>query len=435
MPSNAPATGPPATRTHTWPSGGMADALDLKSSGGQPPCGFDSRLGYLISRLFWPIHELGRHTRRGHLRLVLRPQRAEVPIMPEKPAKPYAEFPLYAHSAGVWAKKIRGKVHYFGRWGDPNGALEKYLAQRDFLHAGRQPPAPKDTVQNLLDQFMSEKLLHLEAGEINNTTFKEYETTCEVIHVHFGKHRPLEGLTVEHFQTLRSALTKGKRKGVKVLSAVTQKRRLTIARMIFAEESVTKRKALKSPSQRLLRAARKHIGVRLYEPDELRRLVKYSAPPFRAMVLLGINCGFGPQDCFTLPTHTVDLKHGWHTYARPKTEVERRCALWPETVKAIKAIKAGSRIFEGEWDRWLVGREFGRSCDRANVTNKGFYTLRRTFETIAAACEVSQPVIDTIMGHARQDMASVYRQKVFDDLLRKCSSQLREWYRGTLILR
>lgn len=27
----------------------MADALDLKSSGGQPPCGFDSRLGYLTT--------------------------------------------------------------------------------------------------------------------------------------------------------------------------------------------------------------------------------------------------------------------------------------------------------------------------------------------------------------------------------------------------
>jgi hypothetical protein len=26
----------------------MADALDLKSSGGQPPCGFDSRLGYFF---------------------------------------------------------------------------------------------------------------------------------------------------------------------------------------------------------------------------------------------------------------------------------------------------------------------------------------------------------------------------------------------------
>lgn len=32
-----------------WPSGGMADATDLKSVGGQPPCGFDSRLGHLSS--------------------------------------------------------------------------------------------------------------------------------------------------------------------------------------------------------------------------------------------------------------------------------------------------------------------------------------------------------------------------------------------------
>lgn len=31
-----------------WPSGGMADARDLKSRGGKPPCGFESRLGYLL---------------------------------------------------------------------------------------------------------------------------------------------------------------------------------------------------------------------------------------------------------------------------------------------------------------------------------------------------------------------------------------------------
>ena len=27
--------------------------------------------------------------------------------------KPYAGFPLTAHSSGVWCKKIRGKLHYF----------------------------------------------------------------------------------------------------------------------------------------------------------------------------------------------------------------------------------------------------------------------------------------------------------------------------------
>ena len=55
-----------------------------------------------------------------------------------KPKKPYPEFPLYAHATGRWAKKIRGRIHYFGPWDDPNGALELYLEERDYLHSAGQ---------------------------------------------------------------------------------------------------------------------------------------------------------------------------------------------------------------------------------------------------------------------------------------------------------
>jgi hypothetical protein len=52
-----------------------------------------------------------------------------------KTAKPYADFPMFYYSTGQWAKKISGRMHYFGT--DAHAALKKYLAQRDDLQAGR----------------------------------------------------------------------------------------------------------------------------------------------------------------------------------------------------------------------------------------------------------------------------------------------------------
>ncbi|MFN9290850.1 MAG: hypothetical protein ACK6EB_22515, partial [Planctomyces sp.] len=55
------------------------------------------------------------------------------------PRKPYSDFPLTAHKNGQWCKKIKGKVWFFGVVTDPDAALQKYLAERDEIQAGRDP--------------------------------------------------------------------------------------------------------------------------------------------------------------------------------------------------------------------------------------------------------------------------------------------------------
>src|SRR5262245_37165181 len=99
----------------------------------------------------------------------------------DRPPKPYADFPLYAHPLGYWSKKIRGTIRHFGRWGRVvdgklvrvegetwKEALERYQAQKDDLYAGRTPRAPGDglTVADLCNHFLTAKLRKRTAGEL-----------------------------------------------------------------------------------------------------------------------------------------------------------------------------------------------------------------------------------------------------------------------------
>src|SRR6478752_7170406 len=87
-----------------------------------------------------------------------------------KPAKPYPDFPLFPHATRRWAKKIRGQMVYFGPWSDPDGALAKYLAEKDDLHAGRKPKdqagAGGVTVRDLCNKFLNFKQTLVNSGEL-----------------------------------------------------------------------------------------------------------------------------------------------------------------------------------------------------------------------------------------------------------------------------
>ena len=57
--------------------------------------------------------------------------------------------------------------------------------------------------------------------------------------------------------------------------------------------------------------------------------------------------------------------------------------------------------------------------------HRNFYALRHTFETIGGEAR-DQVAVDAIMGHARDDMASVYRERISDERLRSVSDHVRK---------
>jgi hypothetical protein len=68
----------------------------------------------------------------------------------DRPAKPRPDFPLFAHATGRWAKKINGKLQYFGPWGDPQTAEANFNRLKAELDRhgepeplGSKPPRPK----------------------------------------------------------------------------------------------------------------------------------------------------------------------------------------------------------------------------------------------------------------------------------------------------
>jgi hypothetical protein len=89
-----------------------------------------------------------------------------------KPSKPRKDFPLFAHASGQWAKKVRGKLFYFGKWDDPIAAEKKWDREKEALLEGRNPEQSRhgDSIGWLCNVFMDSKQLQRDRGELSDPT-------------------------------------------------------------------------------------------------------------------------------------------------------------------------------------------------------------------------------------------------------------------------
>jgi integrase len=371
-------------------------------------------------------------------------------------AKPRADFPLFRHRNNQWAKKVRGKLHYFGT--DTEAALAKWLDERDDLLAGRKPRRGHEelTVSALCNQFLTTKRGAIATGELSKRTWADYYRVCETIVSAFGGCRVVSDLRADDFAALRLRLAK--RNGPVGLSNEVQRVR-TVFNFAWNNELIDRPvrwgDSFRKPSRKALRVERQRRGSRMIDADELKTILEAVRRPMKAMILLGLNCAFGQSDIAALPLDALNLDAGWVDFPRQKTAVPRRCPLWPETVAALRDAIEGRPTPRDQADVGLVfitkyGRRFIRTRDREdkgaivvdgisqefrkllrrlNLKRTGnFYNLRRVFRTVAAEAK-DPPAVDLIMGHAEEaaDMGERYVQRIGDDRLNAVVNVVRTW--------
>lgn len=311
------------------------------------------------------------------------------------------------------------------------------------------------TVRELVNHFLTSKKRMLDSGELKASTYQDYYTNCERVLKVFGRGTLVRSLTPLDFERLRADFAK-------THGAVTLCGDITCTRVLFkyADDNLDVRvrfgQAFKKPSRTVLRKLRQQRAPKMFQPWELREITKTAGVQLRAMIYLGLNCGFGNNDCAMLPLSAVDLKRGWINFPRPKTGILRRCPLWPDTVKALKAAIAerpkpkddanADRLFITKYGQtWEpkstkeiksakdnpVSKEMAKLLKACKLHRKGvgFYALRHIFQTVGGKSR-DKDAVRAIMGHAEatNDMSAVYNEEpVEDERLKAVTEYMRAW--------
>ncbi|MFH5805544.1 tyrosine-type recombinase/integrase [Alienimonas sp. DA493] len=380
-----------------------------------------------------------------------------------KPAKPYPEYPLTPRTDGRWQKKVRGRLHYFS--GDWKEALAEWERVRPYLLDGLEPPPPVEvgvTLGFVCNKLLNAKLAAVEAGQLAPQTFRQWKDACGRLVGAFGPGADPSSLKPADFTRVKPQIVAGR--GVHAV----QKDIATIRGVFkwafeneFLDRPVNFGTEFKPPRKAAMRKARREAGERMVEAHEFRDLLKEAYyrgdVRTRAVLLLGMNCAYGPTDVATLNKSHLDLENGWAEYPRPKTQADRKAALWPETVEALReTIKDRPRpvdpvdddaVFLSHSGRRLVqavvterqtvntnnrvSSGFRELADAAGIYRPGlsFYGLRRAFRTVADEL-LDHPTADLVMGHASGEMAAVYRQRLGEDRLRAMAEHVRKWALG-----
>jgi integrase len=379
--------------------------------------------------------------------------------MPARPQRK-SKFPLTLHPTGQWCKKIRGKLHYFGT--DKQEAHDRYLLVAADLHAGRSLPQKIGsdglTVKELANHYLGYQEHRIEGGEITARHFRDCREALDMFMKSVGRMTPVPALSPDALMSFRAGLLKKYAPATvnRILGAVKAMFNYGLDAGFIDRIPPVKKTLAKVAAKQLRKhkaAAERERGLRVFTAEEIKAVLAAADPPMKAMILLGLNGGFGNKDCADLEIRDVDFRRSLIDYVRGKTGIRRTVPFWPETITAIRdaiAARPKPRLRSDEklvfltprGYRWVrvkelhdekeglkvtahdeLSKQFANLVEDLKIQRKGlgFYALRHTHATLAdksrdlhAQSRIMGHAIPGILGEYVEDIELSRLQKVVD---------------------
>ncbi len=341
------------------------------------------------------------------------------------------KFPLTLHNTGQFCKKIKGKLYYFGA--NKQKALQRYLEQAAYLHAGKAP-TPRSSqdrlsIKILCNLYLDHQESRAEIGEIQPRHVSDQILLLKDFVRFVGPNRPVSDISTIELQNYRKRLIKARK------SPNTINNRIAAFKAMY-NWALDNEVIVNAPR---LKAVKKVTSPKQEKPTftvpQIHKMLHNASPQMKAMIWLGLNCGFGCTDCAELKWKNVNLQNGRVDFPRGKTGIGRNLPLWSETVRALNKIPvSGELVFYTKrgnpWVRTVKGvgkdgkekykktnnvsKEFSKLMKKTGIKMEkgvGFYTLRRTAATLTARS--GDPfAVQRLLGHADLKMATTYVQDV-----------------------
>ncbi|MFC1760705.1 tyrosine-type recombinase/integrase [Planctomycetota bacterium] len=341
------------------------------------------------------------------------------------------KFPLTLHKTGQFCKKIKGKLYYFGA--DKQLALERYLEQATFLHAGK-PSESKSyaddlTVKALCNLYIDHQGSRASINEIRLRHVSDQIFLLKRFVRFIGPNRVVSDIATHDIQRFRKKLIEDNK------SPNTINNQIAVLKAMY-NWALDNEIISSSPRLNAVKKIRSRVVEKpTFSASQIQTLLDAASIQMKAMIWLGLNCGFGCTDCAELKWENLDLENSRVLFPRSKTGIDRNLPLWLETVQALKeAPKKGDLVFytrrgnpwvrtilatrEDGTDKYIkddaITKAFAKLIKKTGITvpkGVGFYTLRRTAATLTAAS--GDPfAVQRLLGHADLKMATTYVQNI-----------------------